>query len=114
MEDATLDNGCLLFAPGSQHLPLKTRFVRKADNKSTEFIQVSDVVEPNESEYIPVPVKAGSLVLINGSVYHKSGPNNSEKSRWIYTFHVIEGNATYSMDNWLQPTPEMPFSKLFR
>ena len=45
-------------------------------------------------------VKAGSLVVIHGSVIHKSAPNFSDKSRYIYTFHVIEGTAKYPKDNW--------------
>lgn len=54
----------------------------------------------------------GSLVLIDGMVYHKSGANNSDNSRWIYTFHCIEGQAEYPGDNWLQPTEEVPFTDL--
>ncbi len=53
--------------------------------------------------------KAGTLVLIHGSVLHKSEKNLSEKSRFIYTFHMIEGDkarATYDERNWLQPSEE--------
>lgn len=69
-------------------------------------------------------------MLIHGSVVHKSAPNYSAKSRYIYTFHVIEGQARYPKDNWyvvgllissmekrklkslsrLQPSAEMPFT----
>jgi len=46
----------------------------------------------------------GSLVLIHGSVVHKSEENNSPKSRIAYTFHVIEdpsgGKYVYPEDNW--------------
>lgn len=59
---------------------------------------------------------AGSLVLIHGSVMHKSEHNGSDHSRYIYTFHCIEGDeqrATYDAHNWLQPTPAMPFSQLY-
>lgn len=56
---------------------------------------------------------AGTLVLIHGSVLHKSERNLSDKSRFIYTFHCIEGEAEYDEKNWLQPTTSMPFSKLY-
>jgi phytanoyl-CoA hydroxylase len=56
--------------------------------------------EPLPEDFIPVPVKAGSLVLIHGLVHHRSGQNNSDKSRWIYTFHIIEGTYPYPSDNW--------------
>lgn len=46
---------------------------------------------------------------------HRSPPNPSDKTRIIYTFHMIDGakGFTYDEKNWLQPTPEMPFPKLF-
>ncbi|KAG9040739.1 hypothetical protein FS837_000239 [Tulasnella sp. UAMH 9824] len=56
-----------------------------------------------------------TLVLIHGSVLHKSERNTSSKTRYAYTFHMIESEpyAQYDEKNWLQPTKEMPFSKLF-
>ena len=59
---------------------------------------------------------------------HRSPPNASDRSRLIYTFHMIEGkDAVYDEKNWcdpfgaahdklmcrLQPTREMPFPVLF-
>lgn len=56
----------------------------------------------------------GDLVIIHGSVLHKSERNRSEKTRFAYTFHMIETppHATYDEKNWLQPTKEMPFSHI--
>ena len=42
----------------------------------------------------------GTLVVIHGNVLHKSEANRSLKSRYIYTFHVIEGEAEYDHKNW--------------
>ena len=42
----------------------------------------------------------GTLVVIHGNVLHKSESNRSLKSRYIYTFHVIEGESTYDEKNW--------------
>jgi Phytanoyl-CoA dioxygenase (PhyH) len=42
----------------------------------------------------------GTLVIIHGNVLHKSEANRSLKSRYIYTFHVIEGEAEYDEKNW--------------
>lgn len=47
---------------------------------------------------------------------HKSERNLSERSRYIYTFHCIEGDASaarYDERNWLQPSTQMPFSQLY-
>ena len=70
--------------------------------------------EVADSAWIPAPVKKGSLVLIHGQVMHKSHPNTSDKPRHAYTFHMVETQGSkYSEKNWLQPTENMPFQKLF-
>jgi len=121
LEDATKENGCLSFAPGS-HLrsPIKRRFVRNVKGTGTEFVENSGQkfpagvaeVEGEEGEYVMGEVKAGTLVLIHGNLLHKSEKNTSEKGRIIYTFHVIEGEGTiYDEKNWLQP-PKDGFTKI--
>ena len=56
----------------------------------------------------------GDLVLIHGSVLHKSRRNTSPKTRFAYTFHMIDSppHALYDEKNWLQPTETMPFSRI--
>jgi ectoine hydroxylase-related dioxygenase (phytanoyl-CoA dioxygenase family) len=127
LEDATATNGCLSFAAGShRRAPIKQRFVRTGkgtgfiDNEGARFpkgleTEVSDKegfeVVDKEEVYDMGEVKAGTLVLIHGNILHKSERNLSEKSRNIYTFHVIEGEEGYDERNWLQP-PASGFSKL--
>ena len=65
-----------------------------------------------EEEYELGPVSAGTLVLIHGNLLHKSEKNRSAKSRFIYTFHVIEGDLEYDDRNWLQPPEGKGFSRL--
>ncbi|RKP35217.1 hypothetical protein BJ085DRAFT_42261 [Dimargaris cristalligena] len=113
LEDCTESNGCLQFIPGShQTTPLTKRLVRKADGAGTEMISIppifshdapsSDLSDgpASEPEYVMGEVAAGSLVLIHGSVLHRSSPNRSPRSRFIYTFHMIDGVAQYPADNW--------------
>ena len=64
----------------------------------------------DETKYVKAEVDAGALVLIHGSVLHKSGHNLSPHSRYIYTFHCIEGEAHYPDNNWLQPMDGEPFT----
>ncbi|KAL8966435.1 MAG: hypothetical protein Q9183_003374 [Haloplaca sp. 2 TL-2023] len=122
LEDATKENGCLSFAKGShRRRAVEKRFVRKKDGSGTEFVDVEgarfpeglDVEEeaPEEEVYELGEVKAGSLILIHGNLLHKSEKNLSGKSRFIYTFHMIEGEHEYDERNWLQP-PEKGFSRL--
>ncbi|KAF3760487.1 phytanoyl-CoA dioxygenase [Cryphonectria parasitica EP155] len=127
LEDATLENGCLSFAPGSHKwAPVSKRLVRKAGNVGTEMVTNEgsqfpsgneygkDNTRRGEEEYVPGEVKAGSLVLIHGNLLHKSEKNLSQKGRIIYTFHVIEGGQgrAYDERNWLQP-PAEGFTRLY-
>lgn len=121
LEKCTASNGALSFLPGS-HLttPITKRFVRLADNKGTGVVPLTppstNKVSPeaHKGEYILEPCNPGDLVLIHGSVLHKSERNTSPHTRFAYTFHMIESPpyAEYDEKNWLQPTKEMPFSRI--
>ena len=130
LEDATPTNGALSFLPGShKRNKVRNRFVR-AEGGGTTFESVPGVEGEapdwaNEPGWVEKPVKAGDLVLIDGLVIHRSERNLSEKSRLICawagnpgklthtdTFHIIDGAATFDAKNWLQPSPNMPFSPL--
>lgn len=124
LEDATVENGCLSFLPGSHKTTeVEKRFVRKAGGGGTEFIEnegrrfpigkeFGKVEVREEGGYVLGEVKAGTLVLIHGNLLHKSEKNTSQKGRIIYTFHCIEGDgAVYDERNWLQP-PEEGFTRL--
>ncbi|KAH8671255.1 phytanoyl-CoA dioxygenase [Xylariales sp. PMI_506] len=130
LEDATAENGCLSFLPGSHRwAPVRQRFVRAVDGHGTDFADnegphfpakegfseaLKRAVDNENGEYTLGEVKAGSLVLIHGNLLHKSEKNLSEKGRIIYTFHVIEGEGTkYDERNWLQP-PAEGFTRLYR
>jgi phytanoyl-CoA hydroxylase len=128
LEDATVENGCLSFLPGSHRwAPIRQRFVR-AESGGTTFIDTDGQQFPTSDEYgehrkgdanendqyTMGEVKAGSLVLIHGNLLHRSEKNLSQKGRIIYTFHVIEGGGpTYDQKNWLQP-PAEGLTKLYR
>ncbi|KFH45231.1 Phytanoyl-CoA dioxygenase domain-containing protein-like protein [Hapsidospora chrysogenum ATCC 11550] len=127
LEDATLENGCLSFLPGShKYAPIETRLVRKAGDAGTEMVANEGPKFPpgegygiekpagvDNAKYVPGEVKAGDLILIHGNLLHKSEKNTSQKGRIIYTYHIIENEGTkYDQRNWLQP-PEEGFTKLY-
>ncbi|KAM0557162.1 hypothetical protein ACHAPJ_005425 [Fusarium lateritium] len=125
LEDATLENGCLSFMPGSHRwAPVEKRLVRQAGNVGTEMEdnegprfpagdEYGQDAPDGEHKYVPGEVKAGDLVLIHGNLLHKSEKNTSQKGRIIYTFHIIEGqDREYDEKNWLQPHEE-GFTKLY-
>ncbi|XP_023258452.1 phytanoyl-CoA dioxygenase domain-containing protein 1 isoform X1 [Seriola lalandi dorsalis] len=114
LEDATVNNGCLWFIPGSHSSCISRRMVRtpKGTYPLTDFIGKEQAYD--EEKFIAAPVKKGGVVLIHGQVVHRSAENNSEDSRHVYTFHIMESQDTcWSPDNWLQPTEELPFPPLY-
>ena len=136
LQDAGPGNGTLGMYKGSHRGvkggAVKRRFVRRFDEKGntvgTGFVENDGPGLPvgmeeeeegheegvGEEDLEVLDIKAGSLVLIHGNVLHKSEKNTSPRSRFAYTFHVIEGADGWEYDgrNWLQP-PEDGFSKLY-
>ncbi|XP_063288715.1 phytanoyl-CoA dioxygenase domain-containing protein 1 [Pelobates fuscus] len=114
LEDATEQNGCLWFIPGSHCDGISRRMVRTAPGTfpCTQFL--GEEKQFSADRFVPAPVPKGSLVLIHGEVVHKSDFNSSPSSRHAYSFHVMDAEGTkWSPDNWLQPTPELPFPSLY-
>ncbi|KAH9176643.1 phytanoyl-CoA dioxygenase [Lactarius sanguifluus] len=116
LEKCTSENGAMSFLPGS-HLTasIVKRFVRLPSG-GTGFEQLLDPshVSTPTGGYVLEECNPGDLVLIHGSVLHKSGRNTSAKTRFAYTFHMIDSppHAEYDRKNWLQPTEAMPFSRV--
>ncbi|KAG2132457.1 uncharacterized protein EDB93DRAFT_1093844 [Suillus bovinus] len=130
LEKCTPMNGALSFLPGS-HLttPITKRFIRLPGG-GTGFEQLTTTPPPSfdisenprenasegvsEGSYVLEPCEPGDLVLIHGSVLHKSERNTSAHARFAYTFHMIDSSpyAEYDEKNWLQPTDAMPFSRI--
>ena len=132
LEKCTPDNGALSFLPGS-HLTTKItkRFVRLPEGGTgfEQLIPPEEAPQHPEGKYVLEACMpgtfnlcaryrlddrllcSGDLVLIHGSVLHKSERNTSTHTRYAYTFHMIESPpyAEYDEKNWLQPTPENPF-----
>ena len=114
LEDADIENGCLWFIPGSQTKPTSRKMIRNPspDGPITVFVGGEDVYD--DAAFVAAPVKKGSAVVIHGHVAHKSEKNLSERSRGIYTFHIAESHQTeWCKENWLQPTAEYSFPKLY-
>ena len=106
LEDATLENGCLWAIPGGHHLGLRSRFVR-APEGGTRF-EIYDSSDWPLERLVPLEVKRGTLIVLNGLLPHLSYANRSQKSRHAYTLHVISGDCRYPEENWLQRPPSMP------
>jgi len=106
LEDVNTQNGCLWIIPGSHHTPLIHRFKLDKTTNKTYFDPELNNTKTNilwkKSDYVPIIVNGGSLVLLHGSIVHKSKANNSILPRDVYTFHVIDANTKWSNENWIQ------------
>ncbi|MBT5851152.1 MAG: phytanoyl-CoA dioxygenase family protein, partial [Acidimicrobiaceae bacterium] len=106
IEDATVDNGCMWAIPGGHHIPVKSRF-RLTDTGGTTN-DIFDDTSYLASDLVPLEAETGTLIVLHGTLPHWSAPNTSDVSRHAYTLHVIDGEAEYLANNWLQRRPEMP------
>jgi phytanoyl-CoA hydroxylase len=119
LEDATLDNGCLWVEPGGHRGPrgvLREQYVC-ADRHTDAAGRVQGRLHmraldrtpwPDDSQALPLPVAAGTLVLLHGLLPHRSAPNRSPRSRLAYTLHATDAGSIYASENWLQRPPEDP------
>lgn len=136
LQDCTIENGCLEFLPNSHKIyPLNKRFVKDLQNGyGTKFANLNNLnsnyisnenddenenIFNNDSLYKKIIIPAGTLVLIDGKIIHKSGKNLSNNSRNAYTFHIIDGTTDYDEYNWLQIPPNNPsgsknFTRLYK
>ena len=65
--------------------------------------------------FIPIPCKAGDLLVFNGQVDHLSLQNVSSRERHTFQLHCIEGeqaSVKWSNENWLQYPTNVPFMRL--
>lgn len=114
VQDATLENGCLWAAPGGHRTTLRKTFHRAgpSDSDGTRF-EIHDTAPlPDPADLVPLPVPAGTLVLLDGLLPHWSDVNRSPVSRHAYTLHCISGAADYPDWNWLQRPADMPLRRL--
>jgi phytanoyl-CoA hydroxylase len=116
LEDVTSSNAPLLVLPGSHKEGIVTQFKATADYKlkydpapddvrsATYEKMINCEVKEGEYEWKSLECPRGSLVIIHGSLVHMSNINKSDTSRHAYSYHIIDKNAKWSEDNWLQYT----------
>lgn len=104
LEDATQENGCLWAKPGGHKTSLHSRFKRKAGG-GTEMEWLDTT--PYEMEgMMPLEVKKGTCIVLDGLLPHYSLPNTSGRSRFAYAIHAIDQRCQYPAENWLHVNRE--------
>jgi hypothetical protein len=82
LDDATLENGCLQVAPGS-HRSGQWRNRTDSDEFGANEI---DAAAYADVDMLPVPLKAGSMVMFGSFLVHRSDPNRSALQRRALLF----------------------------
>jgi len=98
VDPANLENGCLEVVPGSQ----KMEFVPHPEEVKKHKVAVSNI-DPKweaEHEWVPAVLAPGDILFFGSHVAHRSGANNSNKSRAaVYaTYCGTENNGRANYD----------------
>jgi len=107
LDDADRDNGCLWALPGGHRQGLKARYLQTDDGAQME---TWDPTPWPEQGWMPLEAREGTLVILHGSLPHRSEINHSSRPRAAYTLHLVEGAAHYPDDNWLQRSKQLPMT----
>lgn len=87
VDDATTENGCLWILPGSHRQGYL--YPQRPHNNPDEFDFAQESFGFDESEQVPVEVKAGTIVYFNGYLLHHSYKNRSRIYRRVLVNHYM-------------------------
>jgi ectoine hydroxylase-related dioxygenase (phytanoyl-CoA dioxygenase family) len=92
LDDATLNNGCLYFLPGT-HKKTDYRDIGITKNMKAIFTVYPELASV---EAVPVPMGAGSASFHNGLCIHGAGPNMTPRPRRAMTCAYMPDRATFN------------------
>ena len=92
LDDATHNNGCLYFLPGT-HQKTDYRDIGITKNMKAIFTLYPELASV---EAVAVPMKAGSASFHNGLCIHGAGPNMTTRSRRAMTCAYMPEGATFN------------------
>lgn len=85
LQDATLDNGCMQFIPGSHKLEVLPHQSINNDPR-VHGLELRQPTEVDLSKAVPCPIPAGGVTLHPGRTLHYAGANNSPHPRRALIF----------------------------
>lgn len=92
IEDATLENGCLYFVPGTHRLAADPD--EQLGRSLGEFFDMYP--EWKEVMPVPCPLPAGGACFFNGMTVHGAGANMTPRPRVAMTCHYMPDGCTYN------------------
>ena len=85
LDDATIDNGCMWFVPGSHKQPIH-RHRHSQNNPAIATLELVDKVDVSGA--VAVPLRAGEVSFHHPRTLHYAGPNitNGDRRAWANEF----------------------------
>ena len=107
LDNATLENGCLQYVPGSQRWGLLDK-----PNLAGDLMGIMDYLnEEQKLEFKPIPVevKAGEAIFHHSLTLHGSGENRSQQARRAFVINVFADGVKSDADSpMLEGVPVVP------
>ncbi len=96
LDDATPENGCLMFAPGT-HKKVFKKYIADNTNAFVNRITESDLAEYKK---VDVAVKRGDAVIFHDLAAHASHDNTAKIDRWSFISTYRSGHAFDDSNVW--------------
>lgn len=89
LDDATIDNGCMWYVPGSHTQLLPHEKLWNPEQRKGFYYGIRDLPAGFEQSAIPATVKAGGIAIHSGALVHGSRANRSNAPRRALASHFI-------------------------
>lgn len=108
LDDATIDNGCLYYIPGSHRWPLLEKIDLAGDMDSIQQYLTPDQQKQYDQK-VAIEMPAGYGAFHHPLMMHGSYANRSERSRRAFVLNVFaDGTQSDSDDPMLEGVPSVP------
>jgi len=108
LDDATLENGCLYFIPGSHK---ETKFDKIAIGKNMDSL-FEIYPQFTHSKSVAAPMKAGSCSFHNGLTIHGAGANMTSRFRRAMTCAYMPDGSVFNGEPNILPEPYLSSLKI--
>jgi ectoine hydroxylase-related dioxygenase (phytanoyl-CoA dioxygenase family) len=100
LDDATAENGCLVFGDGTQLRPVLKHFAPEGEPFNLQIAAVALAGTPMSA----APVAKGGVSFHHGGTVHQSGPNHSKRWRRACALHYVSNDNTFA-------NPALPYDQ---
>jgi len=93
LDEATAENGCMQYIPGSHrwgNLTTSTTWTETVSHLAVDTDRI------DTSQAVLVEAQPGDVVLHDGMVLHYSAPNRSSRPRWAFVLDYISTRARFT------------------